>query len=783
MLTRFAIRFVCLVCGAVGVPSPAISGSDFQPQGIDGGIGDEMVLDGGNLRAGTDKSPTPSMADANEESGISVLAASSDIGDVRNLVAAVRDDVLVVKYDAAETSLQDLAAMIDAVLDGRKADSIGFAAHSGGQPGQLHLNRFETTDQFTLVRDEEQQAFWRSLGELLSDEGRIDILACNAAGTDAGERLVQKLEALSGVQVFASVDATGNSSFGGNWLLERGGIDARAVYFDAVRLARFEGVLAYPIVDQGVAPPNQEIQIDPNHASTVVIPVPANAFFDADGDTYANGRLHYGAAYDQNEMTFFQDTFYVFGLDAADHDAVNAETVYLRAWDDGGSITTNYAVTQFTIYPDRFPTVGAGIADFTVNEVESGSTSWSIPANAFSDLDGDTLSYYAEYDTTWVSFSGDTFEFFPDDNTIPTANTNIVVRAYDAFGSEATHYAEISFHVTPVNLNDAPVLNAANDSSLPSISQDILPAANVGATIGNILIDGSITDEDVAPPATPPEAIAITGVDNSNGSWEHWYANAFWRAIDDGSLSDDHALLLDANDKIRFQPHAGFAGDSTVTFRAWDQTSGTAENYADANPNGGRTAFSNETDTLSIRVSPSNPPVTIYAGPSATGSGNITASFTGGGATCTFVNPQFIDVGAVGASPPSPPGVVFPHGLFDFTATGCTPGSTIQVTVTYPANLPPGAQNWKYGPTPDNATPHWYILPATISGNQVVFSITDGGLGDDDLDENGTFVEPGGAGAWAVGGPSARGVPLLTAPGLILLSGLLALVGLRRRPG
>jgi hypothetical protein len=38
----------------------------------------------------------------------------------------------------------------------------------------------------------------------------------------------------------------------------------------------------------------------------------------------------------------------------------------------------------------------------------------------------------------------------------------------------------------------------------------------------------------------------------------------------------------------------------------------------------------------------------------------------------------------------------------------------------------------------------WYVLPATIAGNTATVSITDGGLGDDDLAVNGAIVDPGG---------------------------------------
>jgi hypothetical protein len=137
-----------------------------------------------------------------------------------------------------------------------------------------------------------------------------------------------------------------------------------------------------------------------------------------------------------------------------------------------------------------------------------------------------------------------------------------------------------------------------------------------------------------------------------------------------------------------------------------------------------------------------------FNGTSATGSGAINASFTGGGAACTFAAPQFI--GTPPGSPPVPPtlpapGTLFPHGLFAFSATGCTPGSTLTFTIVYPAPIG-RAVYWKYGPTADNPAPHWYVLPATIAGNTATFTITDGGLGDDDLIANGTIVDQGGPG-------------------------------------
>jgi uncharacterized repeat protein (TIGR01451 family) len=188
----------------------------------------------------------------------------------------------------------------------------------------------------------------------------------------------------------------------------------------------------------------------------------------------------------------------------------------------------------------------------------------------------------------------------------------------------------------------------------------------------------------------------------------------------------------------------------------------------------------------SATASTSSTAARTFSGPSATGSGTITASFIGGGPTCGYSNAEFIPVTGNPRSPPAgsaPSGIAFPHGLFDFTISGCVPGSTLAFTIVYPAALPPGTAYWKYGPRPGVPTPQWYILPATVSGDTVTFTITDGALGDDDLAANGTIVDQGGPGVpGPVGAPLQ--VPTLSEWMQLLLAGFilaLGLASLRRR--
>ena len=140
-----------------------------------------------------------------------------------------------------------------------------------------------------------------------------------------------------------------------------------------------------------------------------------------------------------------------------------------------------------------------------------------------------------------------------------------------------------------------------------------------------------------------------------------------------------------------------------------------------------------------------------FSGPTATGTGTATGSFMcTGAANCTYTRVAWISVpGGTGAPPVDATiaGVRFPQGLFDFVVVGSNPGFTTTFTLTFPQPLPIGTVYYKYGPTAAIPAPHWYQLPATIVGNIITFSITDGGLGDDDLTANGTIVDQGGPGA------------------------------------
>jgi hypothetical protein len=158
--------------------------------------------------------------------------------------------------------------------------------------------------------------------------------------------------------------------------------------------------------------------------------------------------------------------------------------------------------------------------------------------------------------------------------------------------------------------------------------------------------------------------------------------------------------------------------------------------------------------------------------PSATDQGDITVATTASG--CGVSEVQAVNT-------PADASYTYPYGLMKFKLSGCD-----TVTITFPGDIS-GMTYRKYGPTPDNATPHWYdfmfdgTTGAELNGNQAILHFVDGQRGDDDLTANGVIVDQGGPGQQR-GEPVA--VPTMTEWGMIIsmmLAGLGPIYYLRRR--
>lgn len=109
-----------------------------------------------------------------------------------------------------------------------------------------------------------------------------------------------------------------------------------------------------------------------------------------------------------------------------------------------------------------------------------------------------------------------------------------------------------------------------------------------------------------------------------------------------------------------------------------------------------------------------------------------------------------VSVQAVVPSAPPPAGHSLPYGLFQFEIHNVAPGGDATLT-WYIHGTQPLSSYWKYGPTSDQPSVHWYSLPLALvesapAGLQLMIHLVDGLVGDSDLVANGIIRDPGGPG-------------------------------------
>jgi predicted outer membrane repeat protein len=173
--------------------------------------------------------------------------------------------------------------------------------------------------------------------------------------------------------------------------------------------------------------------------------------------------------------------------------------------------------------------------------------------------------------------------------------------------------------------NTAPTLNNTGNPTLTAINEDVSNISNTGSLVSAIIASGAggnpITDLD----SGAVEGIAVTAVDNSNGTWQYSTDGGInWSNF---TLSATSATLLrdTASDRIRFIPNPNFNGNANITFRAWDASDGNPSGTTGINPGtgGGATAFSTAIETARITVNPVNDTSFIVTNTNDSGIGSL----------------------------------------------------------------------------------------------------------------------------------------------------------------
>ncbi len=180
-----------------------------------------------------------------------------------------------------------------------------------------------------------------------------------------------------------------------------------------------------------------------------------------------------------------------------------------------------------------------------------------------------------------------------------------------------------------IRINSAPVLTSSTGPTLP--------ATGAPVSVQSLL----------AGQGTGPKGVAIVGLSGA-GMWQYSLDGKRWQSV--GGVSETLARLLPSTAEVRYLPGPHQSGQATLTYRAWNQTAGTAGSLFAVNGVGGASAFSATEATAKLTVS------AVHRAPTWTGSGAaltpvLTNAGNPPGDTVAAVFGRFFNVDVSGATP------------------------------------------------------------------------------------------------------------------------------------
>ena len=435
---------------------------------------------------------------------------------------------------------------------------------------------------------------------------------CTAARSrkDAtGRAFVQKLALLTGADVAASTDTSGTTALGGNWTLEyaTGRIEAAAIDGEAIA-PDWAGLLA----------------IDVGSTTSSMTTGATSLGFAHTIAAGANGMLLVSVGFQANSGSVTGITYNGVALSLLDFAEESgggrprAELWYLKAPPVGtanvvvsmsasmemtAGATSFFGVDQTTSTGPVATATGNGHApsvnvtsapgELVFDSIEVRAGAGGSPAAGQTELHRE-LTGTAGGDSLGAS------------STKPGASS--VTMSWSMTGSGAGGWASVGVSLKPAP-NTAPTLVDASVVTLAGTNEDTTSAST---TVASLLSGAGAADADHA----AVSGMAVTSV-TANGNWQYSTDGASWTSF--GSVSAANSLLLDAASRVRYLPDGLDGETASFTFRAWDQTTGTASPngmpaYASPGAGGGNSAYSAQSATGSLTVTAINDAPVVTAG-------------------------------------------------------------------------------------------------------------------------------------------------------------------------
>ncbi|HEY9643551.1 MAG TPA: DUF4347 domain-containing protein, partial [Coleofasciculaceae cyanobacterium] len=188
-------------------------------------IGSQTVLNSLILRALTMTAATPS----------TLIFVDSRVDDYQNLIQGADPTAQIVVLDPTQDGIEQISQVLAAHTG---VSSVQIVSH--GNTGNLKLGSTQL-EADNLSRYAAQLQQWRAS---LTEDADILLYGCNVAAGDDGKAFVEQISQLTGADVAASEDLTGNAAEGGDWALEfaTGNIES-PLAFQIAALQSYQGVL------------------------------------------------------------------------------------------------------------------------------------------------------------------------------------------------------------------------------------------------------------------------------------------------------------------------------------------------------------------------------------------------------------------------------------------------------------------------------------------------------------------------------------------------------------
>ena len=577
---------------------------------------------------------------------VEIIVVDSVVADITDFIASHPGEIIYL--DPNRDGVEQLAEALQGRTD---VDAIHILSH--GEAGQVHLGSSTLTTESIQGEHADDMEIIRAA---LSPDADLLLYGCDIAEDEVGMSFVQALAEATGADVAASVDATGASELGGDWVLEA---QQGQVETDALAIGDWQGLLGTSIsitstnvLSSGLGFSVQAYNSDGTPGTVSVQTGTPPGFGVAGVASGADSEIgEIGGLAEQLEITFDGSVesadVWIAWLNSSETalvnlyqggDLVGSWTQFSGTDTVDGPFQLNAGGVPFDRMVFTVPTDNASTADdYLVNRIDfvlmrppsaqndAFTTSEDAPVNGNlfanngsgfdTDPDGDSFAVTANTDpangTVVISPNGD-FTYTPNANFNGADSFTYTITDSDGGTSTAT----VTVTVTPVN--DAPV--GADDSITASEDVPFVGTLPVAADVDGDALSYALTSA----PANGSVVINGDGSYTYTPAADYNGADSFTYTVSDGNGGSNTYTVSVGVTPVQdtVADNLSTPEDTAMTFNVLTGTGGASADNFEGTPQ--VTATSSPTNGV-IVVSPDG---TITYTPNANYSGPDSFTYT-----------------------------------------------------------------------------------------------------------------------------------------------------------